>query len=123
MDNVQVINTLEAKRTELLDRLDDLERQQAAIKADVQHIERTMELLGLTIRYGEKRPPEARFKRREIADYLREIDRDCTMTCRQIALEVMDRKGLDRDDRRLVGFVMESVKSGRKYRKRRLGLI
>lgn len=122
MSEPHVISALVAKRAELSGRLIDLDRQKAAIRADLRHVDHTLAIFG----YGDPprdippvRPKVYRFKRRELAIFVRELARDgAKLTNREAALQVMERKGWDAGDAELVRKVTESVKSAKNWQSR-----
>lgn len=122
MAETHVISALVAKRAELSGKLIDLDRQKAAIRAQLRHVDHTLAIFG----YGDPprdippvRPKAYLFKRRELAIYVRELKRDgSTLTNREAALQMIARKGWDAGDAELVRKVTEGVKSAKEYQRR-----
>lgn len=122
MTDTHVISALKTKRAELSGKLIDLDRQKAALRAQLRHVDHTLAIFG----YGDPprdippvRPKTYLFKRRELAIYVRELARDgSTLTNREAALQMIERKGWDADDAELVRKVAEGVKSAKNWQQR-----
>lgn len=122
MAETHVISALIAKRAELSGKLVDLDRQKAALRAQLRHVDHTLAIFG----YGDPprdippvRPKVYLFKRRELAIFIRELARDGSgLTNREAALQLIARKGWDTGDADLVRRVTESVKSAKEYQRR-----
>lgn len=122
MSQTHVISALIAKRAELSGKLVDLDRQKAALRAQLVHVDHTLAIFG----YGDPprdippvRPKTYLFKRRELAIFVRELARDgAKLTNREAALALIARKGWDASDAELVRKVTEGVKSAKNWQSR-----
>ncbi len=122
MGESYAIGGLITKRAELSGKILELDRQRADLKSDLAHIDRCLTLFGYDkppSGIKPKRPRTALFERRELADLLRSIGLNNTLTHRETAMEIMRRKAWDIDDLDLVRRITESVKSGRKTMRRK----
>jgi hypothetical protein len=123
MGQPHVISALVAKRAELSGKMLDLDRQKAALKAQLRHIDHTLAIFGYADPprdIAPKQPRVYRFKRRELSRLLLDMERDgISRTNREIALQIMSAKGWDTEDRALVAKVTDSVKSAKEYRRQR----
>lgn len=122
MSDPHVISALVRKRAELAGKAIDLDRQKAKLRAEIRHIDHALAIFG----YGDPprkiapvRPKVYRFKRRELAIFVRELARDgMTLTNREAALRLIAAKGWNADDAELVRAVTESVKSAKNWQNR-----
>lgn len=122
MGEPHVISALAAKRAELAGKMLDLDRQKAALKAQVGHIDHSLAIFG----YRDPprdippvRPKVYRFRRRELAIFVRELARDgAKLTNREAAVQLIARKGWDAADLGLVRKVADSVKSAKNWQAR-----
>jgi hypothetical protein len=122
MTTPHAIRALVEKRAELSGKLADLERQKNAIRVQINHIDHVLAIMG----YGEPprliraaRPKVNRFANRELAKFIRELQRDgLVLTNRDAALKIIEAKGWDAGDRDLLRKVVESIKSAKKQLRR-----
>lgn len=123
MGEPHVISALVAKRAELAGQMVDLDRQKAAVKAQLRHVDHTLAIFGYADPPRDippKRPHVYRFKRRELPKFIRQIEaEESGQTNRVIALRVMELKDWDAGDRELVRKVTESVKGAKNWQNRR----
>lgn len=123
MGEPHVISALVAKRAELAGRMLDLDKQKAALKAQLRHVDHTLAIFGYSDPPRDippKRPHVYRFKRNELPRLIRRIEAEGEkLTNRDIALRIMEGKGWDASDRDLVAKVAESVKSAKNWQSRR----
>lgn len=122
MTTPHAIRALIEKRAELAGRLLELERQKGALRVQINHVDHVLAIMG----YGEPprliravRPKANRFANRELAIFIRELQRDGeVLTNRDAALRIIERKGWDAGDRDLLRKVVESIKSAKKQLRR-----
>lgn len=121
MAETHVISALVAKRAELSGQCENLEREKAKLRAQIRHIDHSLAIFGYRDPPRDikpKRPKVFRFARRELSMLLRRFERD-DLTNREIALQIMEFKGWNTDDRELAAKVAESVKSAKNWRSRK----
>jgi len=122
MAETHVISALVAKRAALAGQMLDLDKQKAALRVQLGHIDHTLAIFG----YGDpprdikpKLPKVYRFKRRELPRLMGDAKRELgEVTNKAVALYVMVAKGWDADDADLVRKVTDSVKSAKNWQSR-----
>lgn len=118
MGEPHVISALVSKRAELDGMRRALRQKGAYLKDQISHIDHVLVI------FGYKGSPQAikpkqhkvyRFKRRELSMLLRRYEGG---TNRDIALLIIEHKGWDAEDQRLVAKITDGVKSAKQYRAR-----
>lgn len=97
MADSHAIAALVHKRAELSGMILDLDRQRAALRSQMHHVDHALAILG----YGKpprdirpKQPKTNRFQNRELSIFLRELARDGErLTNREAALRMIAKKG------------------------------
>jgi hypothetical protein len=122
MNQPHVISALVAKRAELSGKLIDLDRQKAALRAQLRHVDHTLAIFG----YGDPpheiapvRPKVNRFKRRELATFVMGLEREgVKLSNRDAALRMIGAKDWDAGDAHLVRVVTEAIKKAKNWQSR-----
>jgi hypothetical protein len=122
MTETHVISALVAKRAELAGLSLDLDRQKAALKAQISHIDHALAIFGYRDPPRDIKPVRPKvyiFKRRELSLFLMGMQREgLKLTNRDAALRLIGSKGWDASDLELIRRVTESVKSAKNWQAR-----
>ncbi len=126
MNDPHVITALVSKRSELAGGLIKLDKQRAAIKSRLSHVDQTLKMFGYQDNPNQI-APRCRyvrlFKRGELHHIVAEIMRKAqsSMPNKEIAAMVIRMKGWDSSDTDLLDRVTQSVKPSRRSIDRKLG--
>ena len=118
MSTTHVISALVAKRAELSGLMIDLDRQKAAIKTQVNHIDHSLAIFNYCDPPRDikpVRPKVYRFERRELGRLIHRFNKGGTNT--SIALDIIGLKAWDASDLALIAKVSDSVKNAKHYQR------
>jgi hypothetical protein len=122
MTQSHVVSALVAKRAELSGKSLDLDRQKAELKAQIGHIDHTLAIFGYRDPPRDIKPVRPKvylFKRRELALFLMDMQREgLKLSNRDAALRLIAAKGWEAGDAQLLRKVTESIKSAKNWQAR-----